>query len=66
MLDSGENLRKELALMNGWREEDLETYVGYVEKQRSRMSEEGEWKLDVKVLENMGRAVPEELKAFVV
>jgi hypothetical protein len=66
MLDSGENLRKELALMNGWREEDLETYVGYVEKQRSRMSEEGEWKLDVKVLENMGIAVPEELKAFVV
>lgn len=70
MLDSGENLRKEVAVMNGWNEEDLNAYVGYVEKQRhNHGSGEGggeEWKLDLKVLEKMGVPVPEELIAYVV
>jgi hypothetical protein len=64
MLDSGENLRKEVAVMNGWSEDDLNAYLGYVETERK--SEGGEaWKLDLKVLEELGVPVPEELTAYV-
>jgi hypothetical protein len=66
MLESGENFKKELAVMNGWREEDVEQYVDYIQKQRSSSTSE-EWKLDLQVLEKMEiQELPEELKAYVV
>jgi len=68
MLESGEDLSKEVAKMNGWSKKDLNAYLGYVEKQRkSGNGEKGEeWKLDLKVLEELGIPVPEELTAYVV
>jgi HIRAN domain len=66
MLETGEDLKRELAVMNGWSDEDLKRYLKGVEKQRSSTSEEGQWKLDLKVLEKMGVPVPGELLPFVV
>lgn len=63
MLESGEDLRGELAAANAWDGKDVERYVGWVSGVQQRFSEM-EWTVDLSVLNEIGVEVPARLEEF--
>lgn len=65
MLETGEDLSRELQIMNEWTDQDVARYLKHAVELAQKRGQRGEWRLDLGVLGEMGLQVPEELGSLV-